>query len=135
SGGTNMRFDPFGNRVVLSNAGWVDPYGYAGRIWDAAILAYNNRAREYDPELGRFLQQDPLGQQDDVNVYDYVHNNPANATDPSGNELIFVDKANLKEATDFLGNLGIKVKAHALNSEYGTKLPGAADQNAFDLIP
>ena len=37
--------------------------------------------RYYDPAVGRFLSQDPLRS---VNQYVYVHNDPANQTDPSG---------------------------------------------------
>lgn len=34
--------------------------------------------------LGRFLQADPIGYQDDNNLYAYVGNNPVNSRDPSG---------------------------------------------------
>jgi hypothetical protein len=39
----------------------------------------------YDPSVGRWLSQDPLlfGAGDD-DLYRYVHNNPTNATDPTG---------------------------------------------------
>ncbi|WP_043288480.1 RHS repeat-associated core domain-containing protein, partial [Paraburkholderia oxyphila] len=34
--------------------------------------------------LGRFLQTDPVGYADDLNLYAYVKNNPVNLTDPGG---------------------------------------------------
>ncbi|MHA7602763.1 RHS repeat-associated core domain-containing protein, partial [Alicycliphilus sp. T452] len=42
------------------------------------------KARFYDPRLGRFLQTDPIGTQDDLNLYAYVGNNPINRRDPTG---------------------------------------------------
>jgi hypothetical protein len=39
----------------------------------------------YDPSIGRFLTEDPLGfRSGDINLYRYVRNSPLNATDPSG---------------------------------------------------
>jgi uncharacterized protein RhaS with RHS repeats len=39
----------------------------------------------YSPTLGRFISNDPIGfQGGDMNLYRFVENNPANATDPSG---------------------------------------------------
>jgi len=39
----------------------------------------------YDPSIGRFLTQDPLGfAAGDINLYRYVRNSPLNDTDPSG---------------------------------------------------
>ncbi len=39
----------------------------------------------YDPTVGRWLSQDPIGfQAGDPNLYRYVGNSPTNFTDPSG---------------------------------------------------
>ncbi len=46
---------------------------------------YYYRARYYDPEIGRFLSEDPLGFGAGINFYAYVENNPVNFNDPSGN--------------------------------------------------
>jgi len=46
---------------------------------------YYMRARYYDPEVGRFISEDPLGfDGGDVNLYVYVGNNPVLLIDPLG---------------------------------------------------
>lgn len=49
----------------------------------AAPLRYN-RFRYYDPVLGRFLQPDPIGFADGLNLYAYMGGNPINFVDPLG---------------------------------------------------
>ncbi|MBZ0182686.1 MAG: RHS repeat-associated core domain-containing protein, partial [Melioribacteraceae bacterium] len=45
---------------------------------------YFYRARQYDPEIGRFLQRDRIGYYDSMNLYQYVGRNPVNWVDPMG---------------------------------------------------
>jgi RHS repeat-associated protein len=60
------------------------PFGYTGRRWDPDLGLYYYRARWYDPQLGTFLQTDPIWALDYINLYSYVGLEPGNATDPSG---------------------------------------------------
>ena len=53
-------YDSFGNFEVAIE-GIDNPYTYTGREHDAESGLYYYRARHYDPNTGRFLQQDPLG--------------------------------------------------------------------------
>ncbi|MBO9502480.1 RHS repeat-associated core domain-containing protein [Brevundimonas sp. A19_0] len=58
-------------------------FQYTGQAWMAPNLYYY-RARAYAPELGRFLQPDPIGYAGGSNLYAYVGGDPVNLVDPTG---------------------------------------------------
>ena len=86
-------YDPYGRRMVLdgdwsgdsdntSDVGFV--HGHQGLRYDAAVGLYDSRLRPYDPELGRFVSQDPLGYIDGANRYQGYGSRPGNYVDPAG---------------------------------------------------
>jgi hypothetical protein len=48
------------------------------------LTTFAAHARVYNPALGRFLQRDPIGYRDGVNLYQYVGSRPIVARDPTG---------------------------------------------------
>ena len=75
---------------AASGAGKATPniatsYRYTGREYDSDTGLYYYRNRWYDPEIGRFISEDPIGfAGGDINLYSYVGNNPQNFVDPFG---------------------------------------------------
>ena len=59
-----------------------NPYQFAGMRFDAEIERYHTLYRTYSPTLGRWLQHDPIGTADSMNLYEYVSNNPTTFVDP-----------------------------------------------------
>ena len=80
--------DPNGNDI--SSATKVSTsFTFTRREWDKEADLYYYRARYYDPQIGRFLQQDPdpgdLGTPiSAINRYVYAASSPINITDPTG---------------------------------------------------
>jgi RHS repeat-associated protein len=70
--------------VAVEDANHTNPYMFAGRRYDIEIGLYYNRARYYNPFMGRFLQTDSIGYDGGMNLYAYCINNPLNFIDPLG---------------------------------------------------
>ena len=76
-------FDGAYNPLSASTIG--NAYLYTGRRYDVESGNYYYRARYYQPTLGRFLSEDPLGfSAGDMNIYRYVSNRPTSMIDPTG---------------------------------------------------
>jgi RHS repeat-associated protein len=87
-----------GTNTAIANRYAYDPFGapqggsstvpntiqFAGREYDAETQLYYNRARYYDPTVGRFVSEDPAGLGAGINPYMYAANDPVNGRDPSG---------------------------------------------------
>ncbi|MBP7746439.1 MAG: RHS repeat-associated core domain-containing protein [Phycisphaerae bacterium] len=85
-------YDPYGRTYIENDDSTVrravskygNPFAWTGQRYDAGVKLYGFFARAYSPELGRWLQRDPLGFVDGVNLYEYVRSMPTRLTDPLG---------------------------------------------------
>jgi RHS repeat-associated protein len=89
-----VSYDPYGMPTFTNAAGEVvykstigNTLLFHGRRYDAETNLYYYRARYYDPIMGRFLQTDPMGYEDSMNLYQGFNMNPINFLDPYGELL------------------------------------------------
>jgi len=70
--------------LVAGGTSVVNPLRYKGREWDAEAGLYYMRARYYDPVVGRFISEDPIGLAGGVNPYAFALSDWVNYADPTG---------------------------------------------------
>ena len=73
-------------------------FRYTGQIMIPEARLYHYKARAYDPIAGWFLQTDPVGYKDNLDLYAYVGDDPIDHADPTG-------KMGLDDVVDFFSNL------------------------------
>jgi RHS repeat-associated protein len=79
---TSYTLEPFGNTTV-TGATTTNSFAFTGRELDPTGL-YFYRARFYNPQLQRFISEDPIGFSGGINLYGYAGHNPISVKDSFG---------------------------------------------------
>jgi RHS repeat-associated protein len=77
-GETAPNQDPSGLGLFVFN------HRFAGQYFDQETGLFQNGRREYFPEIGRYLQSDPMGVLAGVATYSFANNRPVTLGDPTG---------------------------------------------------
>lgn len=82
-------YDPYGRSTAVISSTLPD-FNFTGLYRHAASNLDLAVYRAYDPDLGRWLNRDPIGENGGINLYDYANNNVANAVDRDGEDVIIL---------------------------------------------
>ena len=77
------RLEAFGNIDELQSM-VSNNLRFPGQYYDIETGFHHNYYRDYDPQLGRYIQEDPVGLRGGINLYLYAHSNPLNMYDDAG---------------------------------------------------
>ncbi|WP_241971794.1 RHS repeat-associated core domain-containing protein [Aliidiomarina sanyensis] len=122
------QYSPFGEELqgISANA---EQAGYTGHIRDAATGLNYMQARYYDPVIGRFYSNDPVGFTPSnpmmFNRYAYANNNPYKFVDPDGREVraIYYQDSNILTMRDRDTKERISIGAISGGKPYGDPIP------------
>jgi RHS repeat-associated protein len=79
----SVSYDSWGLPTLQGNAD--NRLLWKGLMWEGDIVSlYYMRNRWYDPELGRFISEDPAGHDGGLNLYGFSGDDPINGQDPTG---------------------------------------------------
>ncbi|MCX8131620.1 MAG: RHS repeat-associated core domain-containing protein, partial [Clostridia bacterium] len=136
-------YDAFGNEKNLDQND-TNVFRYCGEYFDKETGTIYLRARYYNPGIGRFIPEDPIGA--GLNWYTYSNNNPIMFIDPFGLEAIiisgnhndnyaarnFIEPA-IKQAKDWQENGETDITWLLVNYGYSDKDIELIQQTADDL--
>lgn len=77
-------YDEFGVATLVAGTWEVQPFGFAGGLYDPMTGLTHFGRREYLASFGRWTTKEPLRFEGGLNAYAYAANDPVNVSDPSG---------------------------------------------------
>jgi RHS repeat-associated protein len=104
----SMTYDSWGR--ITSGEITIVPFGFAGGLYDTDTKLVRFGARDYDPEIGRWVAKEPASIALVPNKFSYAFDDPVNLIDPAGT---YPFERDLKDDWDPLYPIKVEAQADA----------------------
>jgi RHS repeat-associated protein len=128
----HIDYDEFGDVIFDSNPG-LQPFGYAGGLYDQQTKLVRFGARDYDARCGRWTAKDPINfSSGDRNLFLYCANDGINNHDIKGRFIGSVQNQLLTLGTSMV--VGAAIAAGGVGSRYvGNRIRAVSQGNKLGL--
>jgi len=133
----HLVYDAFGKVTSESNPAVESLFLFTARPFDADTGLQNNLNRWYDPRVGRWLSEDPIGfMAGDGNLYRFCANSPTTGLDPNGYQRIpnpgFIYNWNVRRLGRGAAKRTVDVmEAHFLQAHIGSSPGGDTERDIW----
>lgn len=136
-----QRSEAFGKTVVVQTT-VTNNLRFPGQYYDGETDTHYNYFRDYEPGMGRYVQQDPIGFKGGINFYGYVLGGPLGEIDPLGlakcEDVIEPDWAPLGRGWKVVGYRrilpGANAASDAILNAINTVLPGFSAEKMIPIL-
>jgi RHS repeat-associated protein len=80
-------YDPFG-KLMTKTGSLNQPYQFSTKPYDEEVGLSYYGYRFYSPEIGRWINRDPIGEAGGLNLYGFAWDNPLSYIDPNGEFIV-----------------------------------------------
>jgi RHS repeat-associated protein len=124
-------YAPWGKRTTITEDSFTN-VAFTGHHENPDLGLVFTKYRAYDPDTGRWLSRDPIGENGGINLYGYVSNNPVNWVDPLGLEVDanFDVGTGRVTVTDRDTGASASMDAYSGGNPWGDPIP----TGAFDIL-
>ena len=136
-------YDPWGRSTTVIGTNKPD-FNFTGLYQHAKSGLDMAVYRFYDPDLGRWLNRDPIGEKGGVNLYDYAFNDPAGLSDGSGllvdayfnvhQGILTVIDRDTGVIVTLPANSGVQGTIMNNNPEYESQQGGPIPRGNYDIL-
>lgn len=127
----HYEYDPFGNVVYASGAlAGGNPFRFSTKYHDDETGLVYYGYRYYSPELGRWLNRDPIEEEGGLNLYAFVTNNPIGNVDVDGRFILAIGDRGMMEEVAYGPQGSSKRNQHDINKALALNVSMAVGANA-----